>query len=194
LVFGMNASWSVAVELAELEVPAGEVVLNANTLHGAGLPNGTSAALVVRIGSCGNCGLNGFVGKIRNNILIGGGGASAFGVYEDAPAGKTQHPAVLEHNDFWLSSSSSSSALYRAYDGTTQTLLNTIAEVNMTNVQTTVGNNINQSPKLDNTWHLSNNSPCINAGTTSEAPSKDIDGDPRPKPNTAVDIGADEAG
>jgi hypothetical protein len=47
-------------------------------------------------------------------------------------------------------------------------------------------------PLLDATWHLAATSPVIDKGTSTEAPSRDIDDESRPK-GTAVDIGADEA-
>lgn len=195
IVLGITAPWSVAVQLAEFEVAGGAVILNANTLHGGGVNTGTSAALVLRLGNCASCGFNGFVGKIRNNILWAGGGGTRFGVYEDAPPGKTQHPVALENNDFWLSgNTAATSALYRAYDGSAQTLHTTTNAVDGTTVQLTVGSSINVSPGTDTTWHLTSGSQCINKGTATEAPKTDIDGDPRPKNNGLVDIGADEAG
>jgi hypothetical protein len=56
--------------------------------------------------------------------------------------------------------------------------------------------NINANPLFvnaaSNDYHLSNNSPCINAGTiTLSMPEKDIEGNPRPNPqNSKSDIGA----
>ena len=40
-------------------------------------------------------------------------------------------------------------------------------------------------------FHLTRNSPCINAGTSEDAPSEDMDGDSRPQ-GSGLDIGADE--
>jgi hypothetical protein len=48
-------------------------------------------------------------------------------------------------------------------------------------------------PKMDATWHLQAGSPCIDAGTATEAPAQDMDNQPRPQ-GAAVDVGADEAG
>ncbi|PQP35456.1 hypothetical protein C6A37_02395 [Desulfobacteraceae bacterium SEEP-SAG9] len=44
---------------------------------------------------------------------------------------------------------------------------------------------------LDDDFHLTSDSLCIDAGTSQDAPSIDIDGDPRPQ-GAAIDIGADE--
>ena len=53
--------------------------------------------------------------------------------------------------------------------------------------------NISDDPTLDATSHLKAGSKCIDQGTATEAPMRDIDGEKRPK-GAAIDIGADEAG
>ena len=55
-----------------------------------------------------------------------------------------------------------------------------------------IGLNIFLDPKLiENDFHISENSPCIDAGTSDDAPDTDIDGDKRPE-GEGIDIGADE--
>jgi parallel beta-helix repeat protein len=54
--------------------------------------------------------------------------------------------------------------------------------------------NVKVAPKFVSSgdyYHLTKDSPCINRGTSSGAPEKDIDGDPRPQ-GSRIDIGADE--
>ena len=51
--------------------------------------------------------------------------------------------------------------------------------------------NINSDPKVRTDGHLSSDSPCVNAGTSSGAPNKDMDGEDRPA-GASYDIGADE--
>jgi hypothetical protein len=71
----------------------------------------------------------------------------------------------------------------------TQVLLPTIADVNM---QPYASNNLTADPQLDATWHLAAGSACIDAGTPTEAPAEDFEGDVRPQ-GAEVDVGADEA-
>jgi hypothetical protein len=193
IISGIMADRSVGVHLLEAEVPAGNVILNSNTID-AGGGGSMCAAVVVQIGICATCGFNGSVGSIRNNIFLGGTSTARFGVYEDAPTGKQQHPQALENNLFFISSPKAGDHLYRLYDGSAATLLNSIAQVN--NLKTsvpsiTVGNNVTGDPLLDMTFHLMAGSPAIDRGTSTEAPVDDIDGQSRPL-GIGIDIGADE--
>jgi hypothetical protein len=152
------------------------------------------SAIALYIG-CGTCGFNGFVGKIRNNILVSTA-PNRFGVYEDPKAGLTQHPVALENNLFFISNSGSGTGvLYRFYNGSTQTLLTDINQVNtlVSLIPTVVdANNIEGDPKVDSTYHLSTGSAAIDKATTTEEPTTDMDGEDRPK-GSAGDIGPDEA-
>jgi parallel beta-helix repeat protein len=51
--------------------------------------------------------------------------------------------------------------------------------------------NINEDPKLTESWHLCKGSPCIDSGVDVGAPTHDIDDESRPM-GEAIDIGADE--
>jgi hypothetical protein len=199
VILGLPAvAKSAGVFLGELERPAGTIILNSNYIDGAG-QFGTatlSAAVVVYIGPCTTCGFTGLVGKIRNNILVGGAAASRFGVYEDPSAGTSQHPVALENNLFYVDSSGGGSAtLYRFINGSTVTpftSIDTMTATLRTQVpSSTIGNNIQGFPNLDETYHLLEGSPAIDKATATEAPPNDFDGEERPY-GFAGDIGPDE--
>jgi hypothetical protein len=115
-------------------------------------------------------------------------------LYEDAPAGRIQHPVALENNLFFATSSGSGSgALYRFFDGSSATPLTTIAEVNNLGSLVTgvvAGANLDGDPQLDASYHIASGSLADGAATGTEAPSTDMDGEPRPQ--GSGDIGADE--
>ena len=189
VVLGAKGPKTCAVLLEDGELGVGAVILNANTLDGAGNggpDNTTSTALALRI----NAGTNATFGKVRNNILLGGLNKGRYGVYEDPSAGKTARVTALDNNDFWNAGLPRNDFAYRMWNGTSGTDL-TFAQLAMLTTAAPAGN-LNVDPLLDATWHLTATSPVIDKGTSTEAPSRDIDGDNRPK-GTAVDIGADEA-
>jgi len=201
VVFGVAAQLSVAIDLGEVGKASGTVTLNSNLLDGAGAAASASfvatqsAALIVEINACSSCGYNGKVGRIRNNILRGGLAASRFGLYESAPAGKTQHPDALTNNDFFVAPPLGvSDGLYRYFDGSTQTLFTTDTQINQLSKLVpamTVASNIAVDPLIDSSFHLLQNSPCIDTGTATEAPSTDRDGNLRPM-RQGYDIGPNE--
>ncbi len=198
VIRGVDSPRSVGVMLAEFEMPAGTVVLNGNTIDGSGPSPNTaggsrSHAMVLTIGTCTMCGFNARVGRIRNNVLLGGAAPDRFGVWEEAPSGRTQEPEAFENNLLWLGASpSGASALYREWGGNQPTLHRTLAAVNGLSIPSgNVSGNLEGDPLLDATYHLGAGSPAMDAGTATEAPPDDMDGDARPK-GAAVDIGADE--
>jgi hypothetical protein len=131
------------------------------------------------------------VGRIRNNILEGGRGATRFGVYEDSPVGKTCEFEKLESNDFAIAATSASDVLYRSWNGAFGANVTTIAAVNTLNPGN-ASNNLQANPDIDPaTFHLMAGSPCIDTGTATEAPAKDFDGQTRPR-GAGYDIGPDE--
>jgi hypothetical protein len=184
VVFGVKAPRSCAVLLSEAEKAAGLVVLNANTLDGAGLAGDASlSAAVVLQASFGDAAV---VGNIRNNILLGGVSNRRFGVFEDSTSNKTAHPAVLDNNDFWNPPSGGDFA-YRLWSGNNG---QDLPFDQLGTLSAPVPNdNINADPLLDTTFHLGGGSPCSDKGTVTEAPARDFEGDLR----TTIDIGADES-
>ncbi|MDB4994716.1 MAG: uncharacterized protein JWM74_2148, partial [Myxococcaceae bacterium] len=190
VILGVKGPRSCAVLLTEAEQAAGVVVLNANTLDGAGSGvagggGSISTAIAIRIGNCGSCGTNAVIGKARNNILLGGTNQSRYGVYEDGISGKTSHLAALDNNDFWNATAAARNDFaYRFWDGSSAQDL-TFAEITSApdgGLTTPVPNaDLNVDPLLDATYHLTGASPCANKGTAVEAPARDIDGENRPK-------------
>jgi len=195
VVFGVKARMSMAVLLEEVEKPAGAVVLNANYLDGGGegltaFPS-TSAGVELRYVGCGACGVNAILGRIRNNVLLGGQNQSRYGVYENSPAARTSHPAALENNDFTFAvAAGRTDVLYHLWNGAAATDITTVAGVNLLTTPPASAN-FGAAPQLDATFHLMTGSPCIDAGTSADAPTTDMDGEPRPQ-GAAVDVGPDE--
>jgi len=198
VVFGPRGPKSAGVHLGESETAAGIVVLNGNFIDGGGgaSPGGAtmarSAALVVTIGSCVSCGLRGVVGRVRNNILMGGSGVLRFGVIEEPATGRVVRPEALENNLFHFAPSSATmDVLYRQIGllgGVTDHT--DIATVNAI-IAPPADANLSADPRVDASWHLLPGSPCIEQGTTTDAPPVDFDGELRPRGDD-IDIGADE--
>jgi hypothetical protein len=184
----MPASKSAAVFLGDEEIPFSTVILNANTLDGGGQldPVGTSISAAVACRTSFPSTVTGVVGRIRNNISLGGSGDERYGMYEDdQTVGKTCRPEVYEFNAI-----SSVDFFHREWtSGGAENLLTTIAEVNLLAY---AQNNSDVDCQGDATFHIPLTSPCVDAGVLSEAPPLDIDRELRPQ-GGGVDIGADEA-
>lgn len=192
VVLGGKGPRTAGVVLAEVERPGGEIVLNSNLLDGGGASAaaGQSAALVVSIGACATCGFTGVVGRVRNNVLVGGSNLTRFGILENPAQGQTIRPEVIENNDIWFAGGArASDVLYRrmlatgeAADFATIDLMNDLA-------LPSAAANLDLNPLYDATWHAMPGSPCANAGTATDAPARDIDNQLR---TGITDIGPDE--
>ena len=189
VILGGKGPRTCAVFLEDGEAGVGKVILNANTLDGAGnagVDSTISTAIALRI----NAGNAATIGEIRNNILLGGLNGMRYGVYEDGTAGKIVRPVALANNGFWNAGTPRSDFAYRKWDGNvgTDILFGALATIGMP----TPSANLGVDPKLDSTYHLTQLSPMIDMGTLTQAPPRDIDGSNRPK-GAGIDIGADEA-
>jgi hypothetical protein len=195
VVFGIPAPRSTALLAAEVETAALALRVNANYLDGGGpassLGGSTSAAVTLqKTGTCAVCGANSILGKLRNNVLSGGVNESRFGIYEDAPVAKTARPEALQNNDFvFATGGSHTDALYRHWTGTVATTYTTIAAMEL--AVTAASGNFLADCLFNASFHLSSGSPCIDAGTATEAPALDFEGQTRPA-GAAVDVGPDE--
>lgn len=200
IVYGTKGPRTTALFLTEAEAPAGVAVVNGNTLDGGGGGAGvagatTSAAVALRIGLCNTCGLTGFVGRLRNNIFLGGTNANRYGVYEETTMGKAIHTEVLDHNDFFFPGAARLDNLYRFWNGSAEAKYSTLAQLAKVPTRTSPpANNLAVDPLLDATLHLSRNppSPLVDKGTAVEAPARDFEDQMRPL-GGGIDIGHDEA-
>lgn len=189
IVFGVKGPRSAAVLLTDGEGGVGDVIVNANYLDGAG-NGGADTTFSAAIALYLNQGNTGTFGKVRNNILLGGTNKNRYGVYEEQMGGKTAHLAAIENNDFWNAGTPKNDFAYRTWNGAATADV-TFAQLSTVTTPTPTAN-IASDPLVDASFHLAPNSPCINKGTLTEAPGRDIDGDQRPKGNV-IDIGPDEA-
>jgi hypothetical protein len=193
-----DAPRSTAVFLGDGETPIGSVSVNGNVLHGMGAPSGAVSAAIAFRSTFQNS-VNAVAGRIRNNILVAGHAANRYGLFEDnSPGGRTCKPEALDNNDFYfpIASGATNDNMWRLWNGSAPSTIPTIAMVNgapVDNGTSTAAGNFSENPLLDGSGHLSPGSPCIDAGTATEAPATDMDGEPRPN-GSAVDVGADETG
>ncbi len=198
VVFGVNALGTSALLITNAEAAAStDIVVNGNYLDGGGTsvatPNSASAAIALRIAG----GTNAVVGKIRNNILMGGRNESRYGVFEAHVLGKTCHPQAFDHNAVFFAPASvaGTDVVYHSDDGSAGSGADlTLAQLQASGTSIanpTPSGNLNQDCGATLDGHLNAGSACANAGTATEAPAKDMDGEARPKGAT-LDIGADE--
>jgi len=195
VVYGMTSPMSAALFFGDGEQPFGQIIINANTLNGAGLFNPVGTSVSTALACRTSSGTNAIVGRIRNNHLDGGEARQRFGMYEQENTGdanKTCQPEAYDNNDiFFRARVGSTDNAHRRWAGgaSSQVLLPTVADVNMMSYALA---NFTADCLLDGTSHLGSGSPCIDMGTATEAPLLDFDGDTRPM-GMAVDVGADEA-
>jgi hypothetical protein len=180
-----TTSLRAGIFMGDGEVPLGSILINGNTISGGHAAPQISATASAAIACRTSQGTNAFVGKIRNNILLGGQGQNRFSFYEDNQSnGRTCQPVAYENNDLF----DVDNAHRRWLQNGTPLILATVADVNMMPYAMA---NIGADPMIDASWHLLSGSPCIDAGTPTEAPMLDFEGDSRPL-GANVDIGADE--
>lgn len=199
IVIGPRGQKTAGILLAELEVPAGTVTVANNYFDGGGSGPGavgtarnTSAAAVLLISGNTQVQLTGVVGRIGNNILSGGANADRFGIREDAPAGRTIHPAFVNNNLFTFTFAiGRDDTIYREIGSSGFPIDYNAVFLFEGNSGIPAAKNDEGDPLLDASWHIGEGSPCIDGGTTTDAPAMDFEGDGRPH-GKGVDVGHDE--
>lgn len=187
ILLGSASDHSAALHLVEDDDDLASVVVTSNTLYGSGHSafESESAAIVLgspRVEAGGGATL---VGRIRNNILVGGFAVSNYGVREQSTIDQTCDPAAFDHNLFFFPiNNPNAGVLYQDWTGSDG--------VDLLNLQDLPGDgkNLLADPKLTS-GHIGKDSPCRNAGTEVDAPNHDRDDDLRPQEND-YDIGPDE--
>src|SRR5207244_264961 len=96
------------------------VVLSSNYLDGGGTSTSSvSTAVVLTTGDCPTCANPATMGRLRNNVLVGGAALARYGVYEEVAGGHVIHPVAVDNNDFWFTTTSSANYAYRSWNGST---------------------------------------------------------------------------
>lgn len=190
IIRGARAVNAAAIVVAAIEGASPPAVsINGNTLDPVGnATDGISVSAAIALENHADVDVS--VGKVRNNILLGGNNALRYGIYESKFGAKI-HLAALDNNDFFHvpRQSADNDFAYHYYEGTAQSL--TFAQMGTVTLPAHTAN-LNVNPKLDpSTYLLTSGSPMIDKGTATEAPTRDVDGETRPK-GQALDIGADE--
>ena len=134
-----------------------------------------------------------------NNILDAGDGETRYVVYEVETSGALDreiHPEALQNNDMYLPNPGANDAMYRMWTNLAEQLLPDVASVNAILTTsgfppTVTGSNFDDDPSIDATWHLQAGSACIEAGSATDAPPFDFEGDARPQ-GPEFDVGPDE--
>lgn len=194
VAFGPRGNSTAGLRATDGELAVGAIIVNGNYFDGGGdgSVNSQSAGVAIRIFA----GVNATIGSFRNNILMGGTNISRYGMLEEFVLGKTCHPLALDHNDFFFSAlGGRTDVLYRFETGVAAAGSSyTLAQLQASAVTSPApAANLNSDCLFNGvTGVLGAGSPCANAGTATEAPPKDLQGDVRPK-GAAIDIGPDEA-
>lgn len=129
------------------------------------------------------------IGKIRNNICVGGTNALRYGILEGGIEGVPTDPtpSAFTNNDVFLPLLTGTSAF--AYHDVSTSGMNDLLPGNV-NLIPNASNNFTGAPQFAS-GKLSVASPCVNAGTPEDAPDHDREGQMRPM-GIGFDVGPDE--
>lgn len=184
VIYGGASDLSVALHLVEDGPSLDAVVVSSNRLQGAGHAGDGTVSAAVLLASPRSDAVATKVGRFRNNLLRTGGAESSYAFLEEATLGESCDPAALDHNLLQLVNPAVTSVYYGDWDGLTGADLATLGAL------PGAGENLTGDPKISE-GHIGPDSPCLDAGTSVDAPDHDIDQDPRPQLG-GFDIGPDE--
>jgi hypothetical protein len=183
-----GAIWAYALESGSLEVrlTTGVLINNRTRDNGGGIlaVSEQSGALTIDLTNC-------TLTANRTGAFGDGGGLNVISL---APSAKTE--ATLKNSILWNNRAEVGGDLAMFGDAVTvHATHNDIGDrITLSGHFVDDGGNIDTDPRLvrpRRDVHLVADSPCIDAGTCTDPPLPDIDGDPRPV-GTDCDIGADE--
>lgn len=201
IVFGGNGpgrtiAFAIEYEGSMIPSPPPDLTVHSNFFHGG---SGSGMTVGIEIGECP--GLPFQVGRFFNNIVHGGEGSTGYAVVEAHP---NIDPVAFENNALYgAPSAGGAGGIYR--DEGLPSVLTCVptgsgSDLTLSGVNGLSGYAMNiqddcslVNPVPDGDHHLGSMSNCVDAGTSTDAPATDFEGDARPA-GAAPDIGPDEAG
>jgi len=184
---GDNANVGLSLAFEALPSTAPDILVENNFLSGGSGGSGASAG--VSLGERPAAPL--IVGRFRNNVIYSGTSLFRYAVFENDP---NIDPELLENNALHLEIRGATAAGALYFDERS-TPLTTAA---MVNAMAMSSGNIDDDcsvvdPTVGGDLHLGAGSICVDAGSSTEAPATDFEGQGRPM-GAGIDIGPDEAG
>lgn len=198
IVFGGNGPQRTIAFAVEYEVmipsPPPDLTVHSNFFHGG---SGSGTTVGIEFGECPSSAFQ--VGRFFNNIVHSGEGDIRYAVAEVHP---NIDPVAFENNALYRAPGGTSGGIYRD-EGLPSALMCVPAgsgsDVMLGAVNGLTGYAMNleddcslASPVPDGDFHLGSGSVCVDAGSATDAPTNDYEGDARPS-GSAPDIGVDES-
>jgi hypothetical protein len=185
VINGGVTALSVGVHLLQEKEDLSGVVVSSNLISAGGYSDVASLSAAILLQPVAGK-MSSSIGRFRNNLIVGGLALNNYAIWEKEVVGASCDPAALDHNFFYFPIDKPKlGVLYRDYNGLTA------SDITSLDMLPGDGQNLQGDPRLTADGHLQPDSPCRNAGTAQDAPSKDFEQQARPREN-AFDIGPDE--
>ena len=188
IVFGGEMAMESSAFWVGFEVPPAtvpELLVHSNVFDGGGA--GSSRSTGIFMGEHLTSHLS--VGRFFNNVVRAGQGVQRYAMLELDP---NIDPVTFENNALYVDAGSAGSVAGLYYDEGSNGL---IREASVNALPEADNNLADDCALVDPTWggdfHLSIGSNCIDAGSSTDLPATDYEGDPRPS-GSGPDIGVDE--